>query len=91
MITEGTSTSKVKRKIDVDGDGLTLVGDLFTPEDFDENGHSAAATFNSTSDNAVTWAVFTPAAPTAVPEPATLTLLRLGSVGLGGYRRRQRR
>src|SRR5205809_269945 len=29
----------MKRKINFDREGLTLVGDLFTPENFDENGH----------------------------------------------------
>jgi uncharacterized protein len=32
----------MKRKINFDRDGLTLVGDLFTPENFDENGHYKA-------------------------------------------------
>src|SRR3954453_19349023 len=31
-----------KRKISFDRDGVTLVGDLFTPEGFDENGHYKA-------------------------------------------------
>src|SRR3954464_8192808 len=31
-----------KRKISFDRDGVTLVGDLFTPEGFDENGHYQA-------------------------------------------------
>src|SRR5438477_6376566 len=32
----------MKRKINFDRDGLTLVGDLFTPENFDESGHYKA-------------------------------------------------
>jgi dienelactone hydrolase len=32
----------MKRKINFDRDGLTLVGDLFTPENFDEKGHYKA-------------------------------------------------
>lgn len=32
----------MKRKINFDRDGLTLVGNLFTPENFDENGHYKA-------------------------------------------------
>ena len=32
----------MKRKINFDRNGLTLVGDLFTPENFDENGHYKA-------------------------------------------------
>lgn len=32
----------MKRKVNFDRDGLTLVGDLFTPENFDENGHYKA-------------------------------------------------
>jgi hypothetical protein len=31
-----------KRTIELDREGLILVGDLFTPEDFDENGGYAA-------------------------------------------------
>jgi fermentation-respiration switch protein FrsA (DUF1100 family) len=32
----------MKRKVNFDRDGLTLVGDLLTPENFDENGHYTA-------------------------------------------------
>jgi uncharacterized protein len=32
----------MKRKINFDRDGLTLVGNLFTPQNFDENGHYEA-------------------------------------------------
>ncbi len=32
----------MKRKINFERDGLTLVGNLFTPDDFDENGHYEA-------------------------------------------------
>ena len=34
--------NEMKQKIDFDRDGLTLVGNLFTPEGFDENGHYQA-------------------------------------------------
>ncbi len=32
----------MKRKISFKRDGLTIVGNLFTPENFDENGHYKA-------------------------------------------------
>jgi len=32
----------MKRTIDFDRDGLTLVGNLFTPDNFDENRHYSA-------------------------------------------------
>ncbi|MFE9853332.1 alpha/beta hydrolase [Streptomyces sp. NPDC005576] len=37
-----TEEYSVKRKITFDRDGLTLVGNLFTPDDLDENGHYPA-------------------------------------------------
>src|SRR3954449_2256182 len=42
MRTEPTEEDKMKRKTSFDRDGLTLVGNLFTPENFDENGHYPA-------------------------------------------------
>ena len=40
--TQSTKEDKLTRKINFDRDGLTLLGDLFTPDDFDENGRYEA-------------------------------------------------
>jgi CO dehydrogenase/acetyl-CoA synthase epsilon subunit len=40
--TQSTKEDKLKRKINFNRDGLTLVGNLFAPEGFDENGHYKA-------------------------------------------------
>jgi hypothetical protein len=37
-----TGDTTVKRKITFDREGLTLVGDVFTPDGFDESGHYQA-------------------------------------------------
>ncbi|MEH0420771.1 alpha/beta hydrolase [Streptomyces sp. B21-083] len=42
MKTQPTEENKVQRKINFDRDGLTLVGNLFTPDEFDENGRYQA-------------------------------------------------